>query len=184
MKEMTRQAIHLVGGLAITGYFLYAGRESTLIVLLSLLLGTIGLSLAAARKMKIWPLHIFLEAGERRKEKKAPFHAPMVFLLGTIFCLVFFQDNRAITGGLVILSAGDSVSTLAGKKFGKTMLTNRHTLEGTLSGIVFSSMALLLFFPLPQAALASTAGMLSELLGVEDNVAIPLAGAAALTLLL
>ncbi|MDO8634373.1 MAG: hypothetical protein Q7K34_03735 [archaeon] len=184
LKEATRQAIHLVGGLAITGYFLYAGRENTLIALLVLFLAAIALGICAKNGLKFWPMSAVLEAGERKKEQNSPFHAPMVFFLGAIFCLVFFQDSRTITGGLLVLSVGDAVSTLAGKKFGKTMLTNKHTLEGTLAGIIFSSIALFVFFPLPHAALASTAGMLSELLGVEDNIAIPLAGAAALTLLL
>lgn len=184
LKETTRQTIHLFGGLAITGYFLYAGRENSLIVLLLLFLAAIVLSICAKNGLKFWPLSMVLEAGERKKEEKSPFHAPMVFFLGTIFCLVFFQDSRAITGGLLVLSVGDSFSTLVGKKFGKTMLTNRHTLEGTLAGIIASSLALFLFFTPAQALIASTTGMLSELIGVEDNVLIPLASGASLTLLL
>lgn len=184
MKETTRQSIHLLGGLAITGYFLYFGKETALLTVLLLFLGTILLRFAAENAITIWPFNKVLELGERSKEKSSPFHAPMIFLLGTIFCLAFFQNQLAITAGLLVLSVGDSFSTLAGKKFGKILLTNRHTLEGTLAGILASSIALLLFLNPTQAIVVSAAGMLSELIGVEDNVIIPLASGTSLTLLL
>ncbi len=184
MNEVLRQGIHLLFGLFLAALLLVYGRESLLVFLSLALAFAIIASYLKKNGFSHFHLDKILHLAQRRKETNTPLVGPMFYLLGVLATTIFFTDTKIILGGILVLAAGDAFSTLIGKKLGKTLLTKRHTLEGTIGGTLAAFAALFLVFAPLTAFLAALAGMLSELLSLEDNFTIPLASAAALTLLL
>jgi len=85
----------------------------------------------------------------------------------------------------VVLSLLDSITTIAGVRFGKTRIYNHKSLEGTLAGIAVTTAALCLLVP-PMAALATAAvtGLAELLSPVDDNLVIPVVACLVLTALI
>lgn len=184
MNEDLRQSIHFAFGILLAGILVFFGRHVLLAFTLLSLLTAISLSIAARKQAMPKEIQTTLSTAQRLHEKEIPFVAGMIFLLGVLMLAVFFENQTAVLAGLLVLSVGDSASTIFGKKFGKTKLNSKHTLEGTLAGITASFLALLAFLSPAQAFLGASFGMLSELLQLEDNVTIPIASAAILALIL
>ena len=84
---------------------------------------------------------------------------------------------------ILILAIGDSVTNIAGRHFGRTKywFNPKKSLEGTVAGIIFSTVATSLLVGFGPALLASTVGMLVEALpltigrhDLDDNFVIPI----------
>ncbi len=145
MNEDIRQGIHLLFGLLLVGILVFFGREKLLIFTLFSLIVAVILNLSTIIGFRNKELHKTLSVAQRKTEKKSPFVGAMIFLVGVTILTIFFQE-RQILGGLIVLAVGDSFSTIIGKKFGKTKITDRHTFEGTIAGIGASFIGLLFLF--------------------------------------
>lgn len=96
---------------------------------------------------------------------------------------------------LAVLGLGDPIAALIGRRWGRTSLLNGRTLEGSAAFVVAGGLAafavLSVAHPAPpatmalRAGVAAVAGATAELLArrIDDNLAIPLAAAAAGALL-
>lgn len=183
MNELVRQSLHFLFGLLMCVILLVFGKIMLFIFAFFCLALAVIASFFAAKKILPPPFSKVLELAQRRKEEELPFAGAMFFLLGTMALAIFFPE-KAVLGGLLVLSIGDAASTLFGKKFGRTKITDRHTLEGSIAGAAASIVGLLVFFTPTQAIFGAIFGMLSELLSLEDNFTIPIAAGLAITLLL
>ena len=182
MNESLRQVVHLVFGLGISGFVLLFDRGLTLSVLVLALFAGFLLSDAVSRGYTI-PIVSWVIAGLERRDA-APGKGALFFALGALFCLVFFEKEIAFIG-LVVLSLLDSVTTLAGTRFGKTRIYNHKSLEGTLAGVAVTTVALCLLVPPAVALVTAAAAAVAELVSpVDDNLVIPVVACLALTLLL
>ena len=182
MNESLRQVVHLFFGLGIAAFILLFDRDFTLSVLVLALFTGFILSDAVSRGYTILVISTILSNLERRDA--APGRGALFFALGALFCLVFFEKEIAFLG-LVVLSLLDSVTTLAGTRFGKTRIYNHKSLEGTLAGVTVTAAALYLFIPLPAALVTAAVAAVAELLSpVDDNLVIPVVACLALTVLL
>lgn len=97
---------------------------------------------------------------------------------------------------LAVLGVGDPTAAIVGRRFGRVKLVNGRTLEGTtafvVAGTAAAALVLAAFHPAPagellaRAFVAALAGGLAELATrrIDDNLAIPVAAAAAGDLLL
>ena len=182
MNESLRQVVHLAFGLGIAGFVLLFDRDLTISVLMLALFAGFILSDAIARGYTIPVVSPVIETLERRDA--VPGKGALFFALGALFCLVFFDKEVAFTG-LVVLSLLDSVTTIAGVRFGRTRIYNHKSLEGTLAGVAATA-AVLCFLVPPLAALATAAvtGLAELLSPVDDNLVVPVVACLVLTVLI
>lgn len=182
MNESLRQVVHLVFGLGIAGFILAFDRDIAISVLALVLFVGFILSDAISRGYTIPVVSTIIGGLERRDA--APGKGALFFALGALFSLVFFEKEVAFVG-LVVLSLLDSITTIAGVRFGKTRIYNHKSLEGTLAGIAVTTAALALIVP-PLAALATAAvtGLAELLSPVDDNLVIPVVACLVLTVLI
>ncbi|MBI5553612.1 MAG: hypothetical protein HY917_02615 [Candidatus Diapherotrites archaeon] len=181
MNELFRQSIHVLLGLLLFALaFLLPTPIAIGINLIGIFLLVGALFLKAHASAPELLAEFFLHT--QRGHEESPFLAPLFFLAGTTLALVLFPLHAALAG-ILTLTFGDSASTLFGKKFGKTRIGNK-TLEGTLAGIGAATLALNFYFQNPiQALLVAIAGMMAELLPMDDNASIPVAATAASALI-
>lgn len=182
MNESLRQVVHLVFGLGIAGFILAFDRDIAISVLALVLFVGFILSDAISRGYTIPVISTIIGGLERRDA--APGKGALFFALGALFSLVFFEKEVAFVG-LVVLSLLDSITTIAGVRFGKTRIYNHKSLEGTLAGIAVTTAALALIVPLPAAlATAAVTGIAELLSPVDDNLVIPVVACLVLTVLI
>ena len=179
--------MHGVFGLAYLLMFIYLPREMALQIVFVLL--TLGILIALIHhRHKIPYLDDLIDKFERTDESRIVGEAAIKFTFGILIsALVFFVlglDNRVILGAIVTLALGDSTSTIIGKMFGKTKIFRNKSLEGTIAGIVVSAVAMMAFLPALVAIPAAVAGMLAELIPLNDNYTIPLVTGVTIALLL
>ncbi|WP_292520949.1 phosphatidate cytidylyltransferase [Methanoculleus sp.] len=182
MNESLRQVVHLVFGLGIAVFVLLFDRDLALAVLMLALFVGFILSDAISRGYTIPVISGIITSLERRDA--APGKGALFFALGALFCLIFF-DKEVAFAGLVVLSLLDSVTTLAGVRFGRTRIYNHKSLEGTSAGIVVTAVVLSLLVPPPIAFATAAAAGLAELASpVDDNLVVPVVACLALAMLL
>jgi phytol kinase len=171
MKETLRQTVHLIFGVGIAYIILLAEKEAVIALFaLSIFAGLI-ISDAITRGFSlplISPLILLME-----REDAVPAKGALFFTVSALFCLVFFPTTTVFIAVLV-LSLLDSLTTLFGRRFGKTQIINRKTLEGSLSGVLVTGGVLLFYLPaLTAAVVALVAGIVELLSPVDDNLTIP-----------
>ncbi len=181
MNESLRQVVHLVFGLGIAGFILAFDRDIAISVLaLALFVGFI-LSDAISRGYTIPVISTIIGGLERRDA--VPGKGALFFAFGALFSLIFFEKEIAAIG-LAVLAFLDSTTTIAGTRFGKTRIYNQKSLEGTVTGIAVTTIALSPLVPPPVALVTSVVAGLAELVSpIDDNLVIPVAACLVLTLL-
>lgn len=185
--EAERQFMHAIFGLFYLLIFISFPREGA--IQITFLLLAIGVLMALIHhRHKIPHLEGIIARFERTDESRIIGEAGIKFTVGILIAALAFYilgvDNRAMIGAVATLAVGDSTSTIIGRKFGATRLFGAKSLEGIVSGTVVSAVAMMAFLPLPIAFVAAAAGMLAELLPINDNYTIPLATGAAIALML
>ncbi len=183
-SEYLRQFLHLLFGSAIIIVLVFFGKTAALYSTAASFMAAVLLSFLIIKGVKIPFIEKLIENAKRENEKKIPLRGPIMFLTGIILAMIISQSFFAALGAISILVFGDGFSTLVGKKWGRIKISETHTLEGTLGGIIVSSIVLASFLDTFTAVFASGIAMLSELLGLEDNITIPVAGAIILSLIL
>lgn len=112
--------------------------------------------------------------------------APIFFALAITLSLLILPPSTAYAS-IAILTLGDGVATLFGKKFGKTPIffDKQKTIEGSMLGFTLAFLGATLFITPAKALIAASVGMLAECLPapIDDNVLIPLTSGLALTIL-
>ena len=95
------------------------------------------------------------------------------FGVSALACIILFPVS-VVVPALVALAVLDSVTTLAGIRFGRHRIHNGKSWEGSLSGIAVTVLCLLPFLSLPGAVMASVCAGIIELYSpVDDNLVIP-----------
>jgi dolichol kinase len=162
-----------------------------LIIFIILTIG-IFVSLLSLR-IKIPIISWFLDNFERNKDKnRLPGRGIIFAVAGSLLALQLFERNIALAS-IMILTFSDSTSLLIGKYFGKTksVLNQNKNIEGTIAGILISSIFACFFVPFYLAFVGSLIVGIFELLTIriqnikiDDNLIIPLAAGTAMSLIL
>lgn len=181
--ELKRQMLHLLFGGFFISLALLLGRVQALQFALALFAFGSALSFLILRGFSFPAVSKVLRDVRRQHEDgRLPGISAMYFVMGIILALSLFPP-RAALAGLVVLTFGDTASTLAGTALGRHRIFGGRTVEGTLGGI-FASFLVLLFLTSPaKALLVAVAGMLAEHLPVNDSYSIPAAAGLAMVLL-
>lgn len=185
----------------------HAGWGLFAVWLASTYLSPLGLSLVSGSFTLIaWSLELFkrksttgallferlfssiTHAHEAERINSATWYCSAVFISTLLFAPV------AIIGAVLCLAVGDPMAGIIGRKFGHIKLVGKRTLEGTLAFTLSASLAtwglLTVRYPeLSQPTLIALSGglgaALAELLSgdmLDDNVSVPLASAASISL--
>lgn len=176
--EIKRQFFHLTLGIFITaGVWLLKPIYGRLILIP--LIAAVVLMIIAPKILSTFklPNHLsnqLLFHFERRDDiKKFPFKGAIWYGIGLFFPIMFLPLKYACAV-IIILSVGDSVSTLAGKTCGKHKIGDK-SIEGFFA-FVFSGFLAAKFFLPPCAAfsLAVSGGLLELVDFFDDNLIVPL----------
>ena len=177
MNEIPRQFIHIsVGILMCIGIWVnliwtfYVILIGTIIGMLVIQLELIGLKLPVADYM--------LDKFERKGV--VPGEGSLYYAVGVLFIIGLLRNNPLMIISLIlILSLGDGLATLLGKRYGKYSLPwNRNkTFEGTIGFIIGGIPALLLLqTPVTLIVLIVSAFVESLPIKIDDNLTIPVIG--------
>lgn len=193
--EIRRQALHALIGLAIAAFvWKYSQLWYVILVIAAagMALSYLIKSAAAVKNETAKQLRKLAVAALKLVERKEELQrfpgkgAIMLFLGAGITAAIFREEAAAAT---VILAAGDSVSHLAGRFFGRTshrgIFAKNKTLEGSVAGFIFAAAAAAFLIPASTAIIAAAAGMAVEAMHVrigkikiDDNLTVPMAAAA------
>jgi dolichol kinase len=180
MKEMYRQALHLILGVLITATLLLDILDWWHLLVLAGVFTFFSLLYVEGIKVPIlsW---CYKQFGREKELKWLPAHGFIFYLLSSSISVLLFPKDIAIAS-ILILAFGDSFSSLIGQ-YG----TNNHkhndtkTVEGSVAGILLATIASSIFVGLYHAFIASTIVMLLETVDmkigkfyIDDNIFIPL----------
>lgn len=194
--EITRQVMHIIIGLVIIGIILLLEREIALIVLFIAFCLSILFSLFIVffRPVSAFPLiRFFLYHLSRDYDRrKFPAKGLIFFFAGCVLVLKLFQNDIALAS-IVVLTFGDSISTLTGlfgrAKYNAKPFSKFKTIYGTLLGIIVSFLIALIFIDIFYAFIAAVFGMIAEAVSIklgeqeaDDNFIIPLVAGTAVFL--
>jgi len=187
-RELSRQAVHILYGLFVSALILALPRDVVVLVLSFFLVSGFFLSNHLKAGNHIPLVSRFLFACEREYHLLVrPGLGPLQFTLGSLLALLLFGPWISFLSVLV-LTFGDSFSTLVGIFFGKNPLpwSKKKTFEGTLACFIASFLVSFLFLPLSLSLAVALAASLIESLSTrfDDNILIPLAVGGLLWLLL
>lgn len=180
MREIVRQAIHLCFGVGIAAFVCFVDHAIVIAVLAGgLLIGVVLVDLIL-RGYHVPVISPLVQYGDRCDP--LPGKGAFFFAVSALACIILFPVF-VVVPALVALSVLDSVSTLAGTRFGRHRIHNGKSWEGTLSGIAVTVLALLPFLTLPGAFIAAIVTGIIELFSpVDDNLVIPVGVCILLTL--
>jgi phytol kinase len=171
MREIVRQLIHLCFGLGIAALVLVVDHAVVIAVLAGgLLIGVVLVDLIL-RGHTVPVLSPLVQYGDRCDP--LPGKGAFFFAVSALACIILFPVPLVVPA-LVALAVLDSVTTLAGIRFGRHRIHNGKSWEGTLSGIAVTALALIPFLTIPGALAASViAGIIELFSPVDDNLVIP-----------
>lgn len=171
MRESRRQAVHLAVGTAIAASIAFLpGAVSIPLYAAGLLVGSVLVD-AVERGLAVPVIAPILEQLER--DDAGPGQGAFYFVISALACLVLFDPFTAAVG-VFVLALLDSVSTVAGRRYGRHRIFNGKSVEGFLGGVLVTGAALLFVLPPATALLAATVAGFVELVSpVDDNLVIP-----------
>ncbi|MBA4391112.1 MAG: hypothetical protein C0399_09255 [Syntrophus sp. (in: bacteria)] len=125
-----------------------------------------------------------VERHTKEEERKRPLGS-FYYVLSGLIIMTFFEKNIAVAS-LFVLSISDSLASIIGSRFGRIRFLGK-SLEGTLT-FFFSSLCIFLAFSFSFsiATICAVISALTELFSsrlIDDNLAVPLVTALALTVL-
>lgn len=180
MRETVRQLIHLLFGLGIAMLVLFLDHAVVVAVMAGgLLIGVVLVDLIL-RGHTLPGLSQLVQYGDRCDP--LPGKGAFFFGVSALACIILFPVP-VVVPALVALAVLDSVTTLAGIRFGRHRIRNGKSWEGTVAGIAVTTLALLVLLPFPGALAASVFAGMTELFSpVDDNLVIPVVVCILLTL--
>jgi dolichol kinase len=180
MRELVRKLIHLCFGLGIAALVFTLDRTVVISILAGGLLIGVVLVDCILRGYTVPVLSGLVRYGDRCDP--LPGKGAFFFAVSALACVILFPA-KVVVPALVALALLDSVTTLAGLRYGKHRIFNGKSWEGTLAGIAGTIPALLLFLTVPGALVAAvTTGLIELFSPVDDNLLIPVGVCILLTL--
>ncbi len=173
--EIKRQLFHLCLGLSITfGVYFFRPIHGSFLTALPLLIALVAmLSIPrVAPDLKI-SNHLLYHFERDHNLIKFPFKGAFWYGLGVIFPIFLLPLNIACAA-IIVVSVGDSLSTLVGKFHGKYRVKDK-SLEGFLAFVIFAFLGAAIFVDFFLAITFAIFGGLIELLhpSFDDNFLIP-----------
>ena len=193
-KELQRKAVHL-SSLWVPSAIYFVPEVLLLPTLFIILCGNIALEYANFKRYR-WARKSFgalffrLLREKETARNNFQFTGSVYVLVSAILCMCLFSKEIAVIAMTVMLIS-DSAAALIGRTFGKTKIYKKKTLEGTLAFFISALIINLLFIPMYPFKLASifacvaatAAEVYEDKIGIDDNLSIPLAFSAVLSII-
>jgi len=190
--ELYRQPFHLIFGIFVLLFLYFISKEIVLITLFILFLVSVLFSIISMN-FKVPIISFFLEKmGREKKLEQFPGKGFIFFIAGCLLTIKLFPQNIALAS-IVVLTFGDSISTLAGflgLKYKTRPFSRYKSIYGTIIGATVSFLIALIFIEPLYALVAAVFGMFVEALSIklgeteaDDNLIVPLAAGTACYLL-
>jgi len=185
--ETRRQLIHLSGALIALGIS-RVGWSIGVAVLTIALISTFVVSKLYKVGVKLPVFAKVIDLAERPGVVlENPAAGTLSFFLGSLVTLLVFSfDFYVACASIMILGAGDSISTLFGKRFGRRRIpyNPEKSVEGSLAGTFAAVAGASILVPAEIAVIGGIGGMFAESLpaGIDDNLLVPLFAGAAMSL--
>ncbi|PTD93905.1 hypothetical protein C9439_05290 [archaeon SCG-AAA382B04] len=130
----------------------------------------------------------FIRKLEREEAMEVlPGKGTLLASVGIFLTSIFFETN-ILSASILALAVGDSFSNLFGKYFGKTRIpyNQKKSLQGSIGGLVLSTISISIYFDLPIAIVGGFTAMLIESISLplDDNLVIPITTALVITLVI
>lgn len=181
MRELGRQAVHLLFGLGIASVLLIPIPGLAPKIYATFLIAGLIISEAILHGHHVPPFTEIVGAFERTET--IPGKGAAYFVAAALFSSIVYAPQPAFIA-VLSLAVLDSAATVVGITLGRHPLVNGRTLEGSAGGFLALSAVLLLLLPPLAALTVAAAAMLAELLApVDDNLVIPPVVGAVLTLI-
>jgi dolichol kinase len=158
---------------------------SRIIILVAMCTVVVLYSLEEALRLKGRELPLITKFTLRMSRPQETAHfivRPIYLAVGIILSLLLFPVKIA-AASIVIVAVGDPVAAYVGGKIGRRHIRSNKTVEGSIAGLVASFLlAALIVYPLV-AFVGATGAMLMELIDQpDDNLTMPIAAGALMTL--
>jgi dolichol kinase len=186
-NDIFREIIHMGSFLIpILSHFFKINRYTlAVIILITTVLYTIS-ELARRLGTNFPPFTTITNFAAMGDEKWGFALSPIFFALGILLSLTLYPPQIGFAA-IAMLTLGDGTAKIIGKTFGKTYYpyNKAKKLEGTLAGIIASTIGCLLFISPFKAVMISIVSMMIESipLPINDNILIPLIAGSLLIIL-
>jgi len=171
-REFFRQLIHATG---IVFVILAGYLDTTSMIILSLAAAICGEIIFQLDRRFYLPFFSVILRGCRRDDTERGF---IYYFIGMTLTYSLFGFNMAVANAaIIILTLGDSLSTIIGRRYGKHPLPLKHdkSIEGSAAFFAAGFLGSLFFIEPIHALTGAITGMLVEAYTpVEDNIVIPL----------
>ena len=185
IRELLRKSIHL-SGLTLPVIYLFLDQP-TMLVLMGILTGvalTIELVKWISPRFSEFFFRIFTPL-LRVHERKGAMTGATYYLISAFLCIFFFAKMIAIVC-IFFMVLGDMAAALVGKKWGRTKLLGKKSLEGSAACfIVCTAIALVKLNPVI-AIVGALVATIVELIPfpIDDNLTVPLISGAVMHFLM
>ena len=177
LLEIKRQLFHLILGLFISVVVYFFRSVYGNLILVPLLAGVLMLVILPkiAPELKI-SNHLLYHFEREHDVMNFPFKGAIWFGIGITVPIVLIADVNVACAIIIILSVGDSFSTVIGKFHGRLRI-GQKSIEGFLAFVVSSFFFALIFIssdPLLAIKFALLGGILEFFALVDDNLMVPI----------
>jgi len=173
LLELKRQLIHLFlgTGISLSVYLSYPFVGRLVLVPLGIALIFLIILPKTVEDLRLFD-HLVFHFEREKDIMNFPFRGAILYGIGIVPPILFLPLNPACAI-IVVLSAGDAMSTIVGKFLGKRRRGHK-SLEGFLSFLVFSFLGAAVFVsPLLAFAFALLGAVMEFFCFIDDNLLIP-----------
>ena len=175
IKELLRKSTH-ISGLIIPIIYVFAQKSVMLLIVGSLA----GIAITVELVKWLYPPfgELFFRLFKpilRTHERKGAITGATYFIVSTLLCIIFFETHLAIVC-IFFMVLGDTAAALIGKKWGRTKLIGKKSLEGSTACFTICAMISLFWLNPIVGLIGALVATLAELLPlrINDNLTVPL----------